>query len=121
MFYETLWTFRTANFKVELSCTDEPDPDLSWADEETLEKLESGEFVNVMFRVRVLGPNGEELGSDYLGNSVYSDVSEFRREHVGAQGRYGSYFRDMVSEAIREARRELRELHQVRVRETADA
>jgi hypothetical protein len=108
---ERIWTFKTANFTVELAWEDEPDPDLSWADEETLEKLDDGIWVNACFRVLVTGPNGEELGSSYLGNSIYENVEDFRTEHLGlaamsrAEGvNYGSYFPGMVKEAIKEAR-----------------
>jgi hypothetical protein len=101
---DTIWQFRTKHFRVVLDCDWERGPDLSWADQETLDNLESGLWGNYCFRVAVYGPQGELLGDSYLGNSIYADPADFR-DHVGAQGNYGSYFVDMVSEAIAEARK----------------
>jgi hypothetical protein len=64
----------------------------------------------------VFSQSGEMLGADYLGNSIYANVRDFRKEHVGAQGAHGSYFVDMVHEAIREARAHLRTLQTIKVR-----
>lgn len=109
--YTKLWKFETARFAVILDCCDEQHPDLSWADDETLDKLNMGEWVNVSFRVRVLC-DGVEVGADYLSNSIYADVHDFHREHFGirpksrdAKANYGSYFTDMVFEAIHAARK----------------
>lgn len=113
---ERIWSFNTENFRVVLECAPEPYPDLSWADAETLEKLESGEYVNCLFAVKVFSATGQELGADYLGNSVYADPSQFRKEHIGARGKWGSYFRDMVHTAIEEARRELAYLRSIPAR-----
>ena len=119
---QTIWQFRTKNFRVALEADYEQDPDLSWADEETLEKLRDGEWTNYVFRVAVYGPRGEELGTDYLGNSIYADATEFR-DHIGlaeksrADGRnYGSYFLDMVRGAIAEARAALDDVQAIRLR-----
>lgn len=115
MRHERLWSFKTKNFKVILDCAPEDCPDLSWADEETLDKLERGVYVNVMFRVRVLH-HGREIGSAILGNSVYENVREFGTAHrdpdpanrncmaTNAKHSIGHYFPDMVREAINEAR-----------------
>lgn len=116
MHYDRLWSFKTTNFTVVLDCTPELEPDLSWADAETLDNIKRGLWDNVMFRVRILGPSGEELSADYLGNSVYADVCDFRKEHVGARGRHGSYFRDMVSEAVSEARAVVNAYRAIRLR-----
>ena len=118
--WEKIWQFRTARFDVRLECAPEDCPDVSWADAETLERLENGTYVNVTFRVRVLC-DGLELGNDYLGNSVYENVRDFYTEHLGikAQSRaagvnYGCYFTDMVNSAIQEARKALCALPRVR-------
>jgi hypothetical protein len=119
-----IWTFATRNFTVDLSWDYESAPDLSWDETgETAEKIESGEWTNATFHVRVLGPTGDELASDYLGNSIYADVRDFRTEHLGlaAKGRadgctYGAYFPDMVRQAISEARAALGKLQAVHVR-----
>jgi hypothetical protein len=95
-------------WKINLSArarTQKADPDLSWADEEILDKLDRGIYVNVSFAVRVLY-HGREVGRDYLSNSVYENVASFR-DHIGSRGKWSSYFTDMVHTAIREARAEL--------------
>lgn len=94
---DTIWEFNTANFTVICEALPEIDPDLSWADEETLERLESGEYVNLCWHVGVFH-NGHEIGSDYLGNSVYANPDDFLRN---------GYFFDMVRSAIADARRTL--------------
>lgn len=115
----TIWTFRTRHFTVVVDCDYEDYPDLSWDETgEVLEKLESGEWGNYTMRARVIGPNGEELSADYLGNSIYADPREFR-DHVGSQGKYGSYFADMVHTVVTEARSALRSAQSVYVRENA--
>lgn len=117
---QTLWTFKTRNFTVSLACEPETSPDLSWDDSgEAAEKIASGEWDCVTFRVAVYGPAGEELSADYLGNSIYADVNEFRREHIGARGAHGSYFRDMVANAVKEARGSVQEFQSIRIRESA--
>lgn len=117
---DTIWKFRTRNFTVSLACEPDTDADLSFDETgETRAKIASGEWDCVVFRVLVEGPDGEELATDYLSGSIYADVKDFRKEHVGAQGKHGSYFRDMVSEAVRGAREEMRKLQSVRIRETA--
>ena len=35
---------------------------------------------------------------------LYANPADFAREHIGARGKWGSYYRDMVSQAIDEAR-----------------
>lgn len=112
---QTLWTFRTRNFSIRLSCEAESCPDLSWADQETLDNLESGTWGNYTFAVHVFGPHGEELGADYLGNSIYADPADFR-DHIGARGAWGSYFIDMVRNAIEQARDNLGALSAIRLR-----
>ena len=113
---ERIWSFDTARFSVVLECEDERDPDTSWADDETLANLESGCWVNACFAVRVF-MDGVEVASSYLGNSIYAEVADFRREHItyavdvrAARERgvsMGSYFPEMVREAIAEARKTL--------------
>jgi hypothetical protein len=109
-----LWTFKTARFTVLLDCEYEQDPDLSWDDTgEVREKLDSGEWGNFCFIVRVLF-DGREIAADYLGNSIYEDPADFAREHYGIapMGRaagvlMGAYFPGMVREAVAEARKTL--------------
>lgn len=90
---DVIWTRTTPNFRVTLECDYERDEDLSWADEEVLENLRSGKWTNFTFAVKVYDRNtGAELGADYLGNSIYEDPSDFRRD---------GYFSDMLARACR--------------------
>lgn len=118
---ERMWTFKTENFEVFLDAEPELDADLSWADEETLEKIESGYLQNICWHAGVINSEtGNEIGTSYLGNSVYENPRDFVREHLGIKdhnrklsaelGRevlIGSYFTEMVREAIAEARKSL--------------
>lgn len=115
-----MWTFKTRNFRVEWSLSPCEDLDLSWDDTgETRENLESGLWeafdskITVYFR-------GAEIGCAYLGESIYENPSDFR-DHIGinmksrVDGRnYGSYFSDMVREAISEARKTLADMPELR-------
>lgn len=115
---QTQWnnvrTWKTARFTVTLDWTWEDDPDLSWDETgETAEKIESGEWTNCTFRVRVLC-DGNEVGADYLGNSIYADPEEFYLEHIGIRAKaraagvnFGCCFTDMIASAIAEARKAL--------------
>lgn len=115
--------FNTANFHTVLSWDYEDCPDLSWDDTgEVLEKLNSGEWINVTFAAHVY-LNGTEVAADYLGNSIYADPMEFAREHIGlaakrrADGRnYGCYFPDMLRTALGEARKAVTKLQSVKLR-----
>lgn len=112
---QTLWQFRTRNFRVRLSCEPEQCPDLSWCDQETLDQIARDDLGCYVMAVHVFGPHGEELGADYLCGCVYSDPADFR-DHIGARGAWGSYFLDMVSAAIEQARDNLGELSAIRLR-----
>lgn len=118
--WNNTWKFSTARFTVSLDWEYEQSPDLSWADDETNEKLESGEYINCTFRVRVLC-DGREVGADYLGNSIYTDPHSFYVEHLGVRAKsraegcnYGCYFTDMVATAIDEARKALADMPRLR-------
>lgn len=121
---ETLWQFKTRNFTIQWLVTPCDYLDLSWDDTgEVREKLESGIYVAFDSEMRVLH-NGIEIAADYLGQSIYENPKDFR-DHIGLakksreDGRnYGSYFADMVRQAISEARDYLRETKTVYVRES---
>ncbi len=113
-----MWDFKTANFRVALECTPDYDLDLSWdEDGSTREALESGELIAFQAKVAVYDmTTGDEIGADYLGGCIYASVEDFidhrkcgkqNREYAaqGETGRCGSYFRDMVTEAIEQARK----------------
>lgn len=78
------WKFETRNFTVELVIERERRYKYDGDDEngETQAKLDSGEYIAFSSVVRVLY-DGEEIGWDSLGGSVYAAnaVSEFWTEH----------------------------------------
>lgn len=102
---ETVWEFKTDKFKVSLEIEPEYDLDLSWDDDGSVrEGLETGQYIAFVAKVAVYW-QGLELGSSYLGQCIYEDAASFR-DHIGSKPKgYGSYFSDMVREAIAEARR----------------
>lgn len=113
--WETMWTFHTKNFSVSWQVTPDEDCDLSWDETgETREKLNNGTFQCFLSRI-VVYCNGDEIGSDYLGGSIYENPSEFR-DHIGSRGKWGSYFRDMVRQAIKDARHTLLNQREIYVR-----
>jgi hypothetical protein len=104
----TIWRFRTENFTAIVDCDYERDPDLSWDETgEVADKIERGEWGNYCFRARILGPRGEELAADYLGNSIHARPADFR---------HGGYFADMIREVVAEARHALRCAQSIRIR-----
>lgn len=111
---ETLWTFETANFRIEWNISPDDDVDTSFDETgETLEKLNSGEWFAFVSEMRcVHKQTGIELATDYLGGSIYANPKDFR-DHIGAQGRWGSYFKDMVHSVCKDARKTLSQLQGV--------
>ena len=115
-----IWKFKTANLTVLVTAETEYDPDVSFDETgETADKIASGEWEIFCAKATVLF-QGNEIGTDYLGNCIYADIKEFR-DHIGLviksrdDGRnYGSYFPDMVKTAISEARDYLRAFPKVR-------
>jgi hypothetical protein len=111
---QTIWQFKTKNFIVQMSCEyQEESEDLSFDETgETAEKVASGEWSVYTFHAEVIErATFNTIGEDYLGGSIYADPKDFR-DHVGLaiksreDGRnYGSYFTDMIREAINEARK----------------
>ncbi len=118
--WETMWSFETANFRIEWAIAPDSDPDFSFDETgETADNVASGLWDCFVSRMSVIHvPTGETLGVDYLGGSIYEKPADFR-DHIGAAGKYGSYFRDMVHSSVREARANLRKLQSVYVRAEA--
>jgi len=118
-----LWTFATASFLVTADTVPDSDVDTSYDETgETDEKLASGEWEAFGTVVKVETHDGVELGTASLWGSIYADPREFR-DHLGIaeKGRadgcnYGSYFSDLVREAVGEARTTLATLQGLKVR-----
>lgn len=120
--------FKTAQFRVVVDAEYDYDADLSFDNTgEVRRKLESGEYVCFSARAAVYF-RGTELASDYLGGCIYEDIAQFQdhracgkqnREYKRKKkaGRCGSYFADMIKTACAEARKELRKMQSVRVRD----
>lgn len=118
MMQDLVWSFETAHFRVECLFSPDDDADLSFDDTgETRANVAAGLWQVFSTEVRVVHVmTGAVLGQDHLGGSIYENPRDFIREHLGHPG---TYFADMVREAIREARKNYRELMVVRIREEA--
>jgi hypothetical protein len=105
--WEEMWRFDTARFVVKWEVTPSDDVDISWDETgEVQDNLASGLWCAFDSRI-VVELDGRVIGEDYLGGSIYENPSEFR-DHIGMNKRgHGSYFSDMVREAIKDARKTL--------------
>lgn len=106
MCFEKMWSFETGKYRVEWAICPDDDTDMSWDESgEVRENLESGLWMCFVSRVRVTHKRtGAVLGESFLGGSIYENPEGFR-DHFGIRNtRYGSYFSDMVREAVMEAR-----------------
>ena len=110
--------FNTPNYVVRVLAEEEFDSDLSWDDTGRVRKqLEAGDLIEFCAHVEVIHrPTGAVLGEDFLGNCIYKSLGAFadhracgrqnrRWAKQGKTGQCGSYFADMISEAITEARK----------------
>jgi hypothetical protein len=86
----------------------EYDLDLSWDETgEIAAGVEDGTYTVFCAKCAVF-VDGEEIAADYLGQCIYADIMDFR-DHVGCKATgCGSYFSDMVREAVSLARAELK-------------
>jgi hypothetical protein len=128
MIYTTLREFKTASFRVIVDACDDDDLDLSFDDDgQTRAGLDSGKYIAFQVRVRVIHSALGEVGADYLCGCIYESLDAFMdhkecgryNKELAAKGeqlRCGSYFRDMIGEAISDARRHLNIAKTVRVR-----
>lgn len=100
-----MWKFETKNFLITWDIEPDEDVDASFDETgETQRKLDSGEweaFESIM--TCTYKPTGAVLAEEALCGSIYADPSEFR-DHIGAQGKWGSYFKDMVLTVCHESR-----------------
>jgi len=104
-----MWEFKTAQFRVVWSIYECEDLDLSWVENSSSIRtlIDNGTYTAFDSKVTVYYDN-KEIGSDTLGQSIYENPADFR-DHIGAQGKHGSYFTDMIAIAIKEARQNMRQ------------
>jgi hypothetical protein len=101
---ETVYTFKTRRFTLELAAEPENDTPDWFGAEKDIQRIERGELVYFIARVRVL-LDGRELASDYLGGCCYESAGSFRQD---------PYFFDMARSAIKDARAAIRNTPRLR-------
>ncbi|MDO8415582.1 MAG: hypothetical protein Q7S87_05160 [Agitococcus sp.] len=114
---KTMWQFKTRNFTVrwviepDVLCTQHMDPELA---KECIKNVRSRKWKCFQSEIEVVcNTTGVSLGQAYLGGSIYANPAEFR-DHFGMSANgHGSYFVQMVREAIAQAREQF-PLHQKR-------
>lgn len=110
--------FHTKNFTVAVDAYEDYETDLSFDEDGSVRKdLERGRLVAFFVEASVFY-KGNKISSDSLGGCIYKSIEEFQdhrecgkqNREWSAQGkdaRCGSYFKDMIHSAIREARQVL--------------
>jgi hypothetical protein len=109
---QKMWQFETAQFRIVWSIEPDEDCDFSWDETgETAENLRSGRWQCFTSCVSVIHkPTGITLAEDCLGGSIYEKPADFR-DHFGCrQNGHGSYFSDMVRQAVSDARETIESL-----------
>lgn len=105
---ETVWQFRTKHFRVALEVCPEYDPPEDFLEfPEDLEFAREGGWHWFCARVTV-ECDGILLAEHYLGACSYHGLADFKA---------GGYFRDMVREVIAEARKALRAINHIPLRQ----
>jgi hypothetical protein len=108
---EQVWKFETARFTVALEIEPEDmDPADCFQFQEDIDAVRNGEVEWFQARVAVY-LDGVLVGWDSLGGCAYRSVAEFYDGHIGQKG---SYFTDMVRQAIADARKMLCDRPQLR-------
>lgn len=134
MHRETVWEFKTAQFRIALEVSpEEMDPADSFEFEDDIEAVRNGDVEWFCADVAVYYKgNGIALGRDSLGGCAYNSVREFYTSHWDspAMSRNCSamrlargdnvvmceYFTSMVREAISQARATLDYLREIKIR-----
>ena len=104
-----MWKFATKNFTVSWFIEDDV-LDTAYMEKALAarcrRKVADGSWECFQSEVQVThNATGLVLGEAYLGNSIYADPSQFRDHFNMTRKGHGSYFADMVSEAIADARK----------------
>jgi len=99
---ETVWQFKTARFTICLDLYPCDDLDLSWCETgETAANLESGLWQAFDSCVSV-HMDGVEIASEWLGQSIYENPSDFQMEHIRGS-------RDYLKRRVRKEAAEFRD------------
>lgn len=109
---ETAWEFNTANFRVTLEI--EPEdmaPEDSFQFQEDIDAVRNGD-VEWFCAIVAVYYKGRKIAWDSLGGCAYRSVEDFYTSH--RKYKEGGYFTDMVSEAIREARKVICDMPKLR-------
>jgi len=106
----TIWEFKTKSLIISVVALVEDDLDLSFDDTgEVAKKLSTGEYVAFCAKASVYDMvTGDTLASDYLGDCIYADISDFKDNLGIANTKYGSYFSGMVKTVCKEARKAIK-------------
>lgn len=103
--WQQVWKFETANCAVFFCVMREDEaPEDHFEDERIVAAIRGGDLAWFTARVTV-EKHGIVIGSDYLGACAYDSPEDF----CTGENR-GSYFRDMVREAVTHARQNLAKL-----------
>jgi hypothetical protein len=116
---ETIWTFETAQFRIAFEIIPEDNLDLSWDDDGSIrDGLDRGLYVAFTARIAVYHKYYGKLalGCDYLSECIYESPQAFMNHRGGGYRKSGSYFPDMVREAVAMARKHIREQPPVYIR-----
>lgn len=123
----TIRKFTTSNFTVLVTAEEDHDLDLSFDEDGSVARdLESGKLMAFCVKAAVLF-RGAEIAAGYLGGCIYGSPAEFEDHREcgrqnkewaarGDKGRCGSYFKDMISLAIAEARKEVAAMKSISLR-----
>lgn len=103
-----MWQFRTENFTVrwliqpDVLSTEHMTPELA---AECKRNVRSRKWKCFQSEIQVVcNATGITLGESYLGGSIYENPADFRNHFGMTAGNFGSYFAQMVKEAISQAR-----------------
>jgi hypothetical protein len=108
-------SFHTKNFSVVVDALPEDRPVDVDDDGETARLIDEGVYIHFTARVSVRHKRLGVIGEDFLGGCIYESIDAFQDHRAcgkqnrqwaaeGKSGRCGSYFSEMIREAIKEAR-----------------
>ena len=114
----TMREFKTKQFIVRCEALEDNDLDFSFDEDGSVrDGLDDGTFIAFTAHVEVFY-RGRSVGEDYLGSCIYKSFEDFMDHRAcgkqnrtyalrGIKTQCGSYFSDMIKEAISEARKTL--------------